>query len=119
VAIARAIVGMPRLIVCDEPTASLDAKRGQDILEIIHEASRSLDERSQPRCVIVVTHDSRIFHYADRIIEMDDGLLKANVSQHIMDEAKVVPHYDSIDPAPGNAGVTSAASPSTTRPRPQ
>lgn len=103
VAIARAVVAMPRLIVCDEPTASLDAKRGQDVLEIIHEASRSTDEQGRARCVIVVTHDSRIFHYADRIIEMDDGRLLSKVSRHIMDEAQIVPHYDD------EAATTSAA----------
>ncbi|MBX3385619.1 MAG: ABC transporter ATP-binding protein [Phycisphaeraceae bacterium] len=100
VAIARAVVGTPRLIVCDEPTAALDAKRGQDVMEIIHEASR-LDGShngsptgSPPgRCVIVVTHDSRIFHYADRIVEMDDGRLKETVSRHILEEARHVPTY--------------------------
>jgi putative ABC transport system ATP-binding protein len=100
VAIARAVVGMPRLIVCDEPTASLDAKRGQDVMEIIHEASRSTDHTGEARCVVVVTHDTRIFHYADRIIEMDDGRLKATVSKHIIDEAAIVPHYEDEDAAP-------------------
>ncbi len=128
VAIARAVVAMPRLIVCDEPTASLDAKRGQDVLEIIHEASRTTDASNQPRCVIVVTHDSRIFHYADQIIEMDDGRLKATVSKHIMDEAVIVPHYDdetggpaapaptAPTRAPGQHGASTTARPAPPRP---
>ncbi len=97
VAIARALVGRPRLIVCDEPTAALDGQRGQAIMELIHQASRGgsgANGGSEPRCVIVVTHDARIFHYADRIIEMEDGRLKSQVSHHILEEAKYVPRYD-------------------------
>lgn len=97
VAIARALVGRPRLIVCDEPTAALDGQRGQAIMELIHKASRGGDGaggENLSRCVIVVTHDARIFHYADRIIEMEDGRLKSAVSPHILEEAKWVPRYD-------------------------
>lgn len=68
VAIARALVHDPRLIICDEPTAALDAETGHKIMELIKEIAKSQD-----RCVLVVTHDNRIFKYADRIIEMDDG----------------------------------------------
>ncbi|HVZ94505.1 MAG TPA: ABC transporter ATP-binding protein [Phycisphaerales bacterium] len=97
VAIARALVGKPRLIVCDEPTASLDGLRGQAVMELIHTASRGGEGgggKGDSRCVIVVTHDSRIFHYADRIIEMEDGRLKQTVSAHITEEARHVPRYD-------------------------
>jgi putative ABC transport system ATP-binding protein len=68
VAIARALVHAPRLIVCDEPTAALDADSGQTVLEILKDAALAPD-----RAVIVVTHDSRIYRFADRIAAMEDG----------------------------------------------
>ncbi len=72
VAIARALVHEPRLIICDEPTASLDAASGHHVLELLQKIACRPD-----RCVIVVTHDSRIFSFADRIAEMEDGQVKA------------------------------------------
>ena len=71
VAIARALVHEPRLIICDEPTAALDAVSGFRVLELLKKSACRPD-----RCVIVVTHDSRIFSFADRIAEMEDGNLK-------------------------------------------
>ena len=68
VAIARALVHDPKLIICDEPTASLDAKTGHHALELLKKSACRAD-----RCVIVVTHDSRIFSFADWIAEMEDG----------------------------------------------
>lgn len=68
VAIARALVHEPRLIICDEPTSALDAETGVRIMELMIEVARLPD-----RCVLVVTHDSRILKYADRIAHMDDG----------------------------------------------
>jgi putative ABC transport system ATP-binding protein len=72
VAIARALVHTPRLIVCDEPTASLDADSGQTVLEILKDAALADD-----RAVIVVTHDTRIYRFADRIASMEDGRIRA------------------------------------------
>lgn len=72
VAIARSLVHEPRLLICDEPTASLDAASGKKVMELLKESACRPD-----RCVIVVTHDSRIFHFADRIAEMEDGVMKA------------------------------------------
>jgi putative ABC transport system ATP-binding protein len=72
VAIARALVHRPRLLICDEPTAALDAVSGRKVLELLKETACGPD-----RCVIVVTHDSRIFSFADRITEMEDGHMKA------------------------------------------
>jgi putative ABC transport system ATP-binding protein len=76
VAIARALVLQPRLIVCDEPTASLDAKTGQTVLELLRAVAKQTG-----RCVLVVTHDNRIFHYADRMVEMEDGRITKVYSQ--------------------------------------
>ncbi len=68
VAIARALVHEPPLVICDEPTAALDAQNGEIVLGLFSNVARSPD-----RAVIIVTHDNRIFSYADRIARMDDG----------------------------------------------
>jgi len=68
VAIARAVIHEPRLIVCDEPTSALDAKAGMKVMELLSEVSVRPD-----RAVIVVTHDSRVFEFADTIAHMEDG----------------------------------------------
>lgn len=68
VAIARALVREPRLIVCDEPTSSLDAERGHAAMVLLHELAKSPE-----RALLVVTHDNRIFSFADRIVRMEDG----------------------------------------------
>ena len=68
VAIARALVHDPKLIVCDEPTSNLDHKTGRGIMEALRGVAKS-----SGRALIVVTHDTRIFDFADRIAQMDDG----------------------------------------------
>lgn len=68
VAIARALVHEPRLVVCDEPTAALDAQTGHKVMELLREVAVAPD-----RACIAVTHDSRIFDLADRIVQMEDG----------------------------------------------
>jgi putative ABC transport system ATP-binding protein len=70
VAIARALVHEPRLLVCDEPTAALDAQSGQTVMELIRGVAVKPD-----RSVIVVTHDSRVFQFGERMIEMSDGTI--------------------------------------------
>jgi putative ABC transport system ATP-binding protein len=69
VAIARALVHEPKLLVCDEPTSALDARTGHQVMELLREVGVAHD-----RACIVVTHDSRVFDLADRIVEMEDGL---------------------------------------------
>lgn len=101
VAIARALVGNPRLLVCDEPTAALDAHTGQNIMDLIHAASRGCDDFGEPRCVLVVTHDNRIFHYADRIEQMDDGAIKAKVDEYVTQEQRH--HHSGTPPVSGPA----------------
>src|SRR5262245_2070900 len=76
VAFARALVHDPRLIVCDEPTSALDAETGHQVMELL----ASLAVRGD-RAVIVVTHDSRVFEFADRIARMDDGRITRVTSQ--------------------------------------
>lgn len=68
VAIARALVHNPRLIVCDEPTAALDARSGRRVMDLLREVALA-----EERAVIIVTHDNRIFDLADRILQMEDG----------------------------------------------
>src|SRR5215472_6387511 len=68
VAIARALVHEPKLIICDEPTAALDSENGAKVMEILKNVAAKPD-----RCVIIVTHDNRIFKYADRMTHMEDG----------------------------------------------
>ncbi len=70
VAIARALVHEPKLLVCDEPTAALDAQSGQVVMKLLRRVA------VQPgRAVIVVTHDNRVFGFGDRIVYMNDGII--------------------------------------------
>lgn len=71
VAIARALIHEPRLLVCDEPTAALDAQSGQRIMELL----RSVAIRAE-RSVLVVTHDSRVLEFGDRLVYMSDGRIE-------------------------------------------
>lgn len=68
VAIARALVHQPEFVVCDEPTASLDEQNGRKIMDILKKISANPN-----KAVLIVTHDNRIFDYADSIIHMNDG----------------------------------------------
>ncbi len=68
VAIARALVHSPRLIVCDEPTSALDHETGGRVMALLKDVALKND-----RALVIVTHDARIFSYADQIAKMDDG----------------------------------------------
>jgi len=70
VAIARALIHDPKIIVCDEPTSALDHETGHQIMELL----RATAMRSE-RSLVIVTHDARIFEFADRIARMDDGII--------------------------------------------
>ena len=73
VAIARAMAGQPDILIMDEPTASLDGDTGVAILSFVHKNLLNKD-----RCIVVVTHDDRIYQFATRILKMEDGRLKGS-----------------------------------------
>jgi putative ABC transport system ATP-binding protein len=73
VAIARAIVDQPDILIMDEPTASLDGDTGVAILTFVRK-----NVLNENRCILVVTHDDRIYQFATRILNMEDGKLKAS-----------------------------------------
>jgi putative ABC transport system ATP-binding protein len=68
VAIARAIAGDPPIVLADEPTAALDTHSGHAVMELLRELARERD-----RTIVIVTHDSRMLSYADRIVHIEDG----------------------------------------------
>jgi len=76
VAIARALIHGPKLIVCDEPTSALDAETGHRVMEVLRDSALSSE-----RALIIVTHDNRIFNFADRIARMEDGRIVSVESQ--------------------------------------
>jgi putative ABC transport system ATP-binding protein len=71
VAIARALVSHPKIILADEPTASLDSQSGRDVVQLMQELAHQ-----QKTTIVMVTHDTRILDIADRIVEIEDGRLK-------------------------------------------
>lgn len=73
VAIARALVANPKLVLADEPTASLDSKSGRDVVDLIRRLAQE-----EHATVLLVTHDNRILDIADRILQMEDGRLVGN-----------------------------------------
>jgi len=77
VAIARAMVSQPDVLIMDEPTASLDGETGRTIVNFVH--TNLLNEE---RCIVIVTHDSRIYEYADRILYMEDGRIIGMEQDH-------------------------------------
>lgn len=78
VAIARALVHSPRLIVCDEPTSALDHETGHVVMRLLKNVA--LDDN---RALVIVTHDSRIFGFADRIAKMDDGRVVETIDKPV------------------------------------
>ena len=80
VAIARALAGDPGIILADEPTAALDSHTGRTVMEMMTELAHK-----RGRAVVIVTHDSRVVNYADRIVRIEDGAIAGNT------EAETVP----------------------------
>jgi len=70
VAIARALAGDPRIILADEPTAALDSHTGRNVMEMMSDLAHKRD-----RAVVIVTHDSRVLNFADRIVRIEDGAI--------------------------------------------
>jgi putative ABC transport system ATP-binding protein len=88
VALARALVHEPRLIVCDEPTSALDHETGHAVMDLLTKVAVRRD-----RAVIVVTHDGRVFEFADRISHMDDGRI---TKTETAGEARFTARRDSV-----------------------
>lgn len=72
VAIARALANQPRIILADEPTAALDSKRAQLVMDLLRRLASE-----QQACIVTVTHDEKIFDRFDRLIHLRDGMLSA------------------------------------------
>jgi putative ABC transport system ATP-binding protein len=85
VALARALIHEPRLVVCDEPTSALDAETGQTVMQLLSDIAVRPD-----RAVLVVTHDNRIFHFADRMAFMDDGKIVRTEMKQLADAVPIV-----------------------------
>src|SRR6476646_5341318 len=85
VAIARALIHQPRLMVCDEPTAALDAHSGQTVMQLLKRVAVQPD-----RALIIVTHDSRVYGFGDRIVHMSDGrverVVEAEAEARVLEE---------------------------------
>jgi putative ABC transport system ATP-binding protein len=96
VAVARALVNRPKLVLADEPTAALDAKSTLDVMTLLHELAQA------GSTIFIVTHDSKIIDRADRIVDMDNGRIVANVLVHerkfIREALRTCPPFVVLDP---------------------
>jgi putative ABC transport system ATP-binding protein len=84
VAIARALAGDPEIILADEPTAALDSYTGRNVMEMMSDLAHK-----RGRAVVIVTHDSRVLHFADRIVKIEDGVIAGNEAATVPSELLV------------------------------
>lgn len=94
VAIARALAGQPDILILDEPTASLDGDTGRSIINFVRE-----HVLTPKRCILIITHDSRIFEFADRIMTMEDGRLTQIEDGHVRSGDDMVTTHQPQEPA--------------------
>jgi putative ABC transport system ATP-binding protein len=87
VAIARALAGEPEIILADEPTAALDSHIGRNVIQMLSELAHT-----RRRAVVVVTHDSRVLDFADRIIRIEDGVVASPDLPERMPPAGILPN---------------------------
>lgn len=80
VSIARALVKDPAIVLCDEPTSALDAESGQAVMSILKRIAIE-----EGRIVVVVSHDSRVFPYADWLIKLENGKVAFETREHYME----------------------------------
>jgi putative ABC transport system ATP-binding protein len=78
VAIARALVSQPKIILADEPTAALDSKSGREVVDLMQQLAKE-----QGCTILLVTHDNRILDIADRIVHMEDGQLANDTQREV------------------------------------
>jgi len=104
IAIARAIVHDPRILVCDEPTSALDHEKGRQVMEIL----RAIAIRPG-RALIVVTHDNRVYKYSDRIASMQDGHIIRMVRRHFVEPDAAEPDAADMADVPVEAAFAAAA----------
>jgi putative ABC transport system ATP-binding protein len=76
VAIARALAGDPQIILADEPTAALDSHTGRNVMEMMSELAHQ-----RGRAVVIVTHDSRVLDFGDRIVKIEDGAIAPSLEE--------------------------------------
>ncbi|MEO1404330.1 MAG: ATP-binding cassette domain-containing protein [Cyanobacteria bacterium J06635_1] len=110
VAIARALVNEPRLVLADEPTASLDSKSGRDVVQLMQTLARE-----QQCAILLVTHDNRILDIADRIVYIENGTLLKDEKQHSPPSKK---QQGQLSPSPSRAEVTDNSSAPLVLPQP-
>ena len=94
VAIARALVNRPRIVLADEPTASLDKQSGRDVVDLIQQLARE-----EGASVVLVTHDNRILDVADRILHLEDGRVRPLSDAVASDAGRMLQILAANDPA--------------------